>query len=80
MTTQELNRDVKRLVATVNKYDASGTYNEETHNLICKGLKRLYYADDSFEYMNKNSVLAMIRLNGRFRVIALHQFGINIVL
>lgn len=77
MTPQELNRDVKRLITKVNK--ASGDiYREEVYQEICKEIKRLYYADDNFIAMNKSSVLAMIRLNGMYRVIPFHQFGINI--
>ena len=69
MTKQELNRDIKRLAnnhATMNEADLN------------KEFKRLYYADSNFEYMNLNSLKMMLRLNLRYRVIALHFFGINI--
>lgn len=69
MTKQELNRDVKRLA---NKHI------EMQEQDVIKEFKRLYYADSNFEYMNLNSVKMMLRLNLRYRVIALHFFGINI--
>lgn len=69
MTKQELNRDVKRLA---NKHI------EMQEQDVIKEFKRLYYADSNFEYMNLNSVKMMLRLNLRYRVIALHIFGINI--
>lgn len=69
MTKQELNRDVKRLA---NKHI------EMQEQDVIKEFKRLYYADSNFEYMNLNSLKMMLRLNLRYRVIALHIFGINI--
>ena len=69
MTKQELNRDVKRLA---NKHI------EMQEQDVIKEFKRLYYADSNFECMNLNSVKMMLRLNLRYRVIALHIFGINI--
>lgn len=79
MTNAELNRDIKRLAKTVEKYDGT-SYSEETDNKIRAELKRLYYADSGFTAMNRQSILIMIRLNGRYRVIPLHQFGIKIII
>ncbi len=38
----------------------------------------LYYSDDQFIQMNKKSVLIMLRLNVRYRIIAFHNFGLFI--
>lgn len=40
--------------------------------------ERLYNADSEFKYMNLQSVKIMLRLNLRYRIIALHQFGLSI--
>ena len=40
----------------------------------------LYNSDPKFEFMNKENILIMIRLNLKFRFIPLHLFGINIEL
>lgn len=69
MTKQELNRDIKRL--------ANNHQNMEESD-VKKEIHRLYYADSEFKYMNLNSVKMLLRLNLRYRVIALHFFGINI--
>lgn len=73
MTKQELNRDIKRLAKQF------GTEKENTPEFE-KEFKRLYFADREFTYMNKDSVLIMLRINLRHRFIALHQFGINITI
>lgn len=69
MTAQELNRDIKRL---------SKNHDSMSESDLQKEFKRLYYADSDFEYMNLNSVKMMLRLNLRYRFVALHHFGINI--
>jgi len=73
MTATELNRGIKKLGKQFGT-DKSNTPEYE------KEYKRLYYADDDFQYMNKDSVLTMLRINLRHRFIALHSFGINISL
>lgn len=86
MTNSELNRDVKRLKNLINKTSEKmcmGTndntpYFDWLNTFVLKEFKRLYYADDKFEAMNKANILFMLRLNLRHRFIALHQFGINI--
>lgn len=66
MTASELNRDIKKLL----KIQEDPNFEKE--------FKRLYFADSSFQYMNKKSILIMLRLNLRYRFIPLHSFGINI--
>src|SRR5574343_740679 len=77
MTKQEYNRDVKRLRKAV---DGLGATTDEMWEYIDKTLKaefiRLYDADRTFEYANKESVLTMLRINLRFRFIPLHSFGL----
>lgn len=69
MTDRELNRDIKRL-------------SKNHHNMneadVKKEIHRLYYADFTFKYMNLNSVKMLLRLNLRYRVIALNVFGLHI--
>ena len=74
MTTRQLNADIKKL-AKKNIIYSGGNFNQEAHNEISNEIKRLYYADDKFEYMSKNSALILFKLNLRYRIIALHQFG-----
>lgn len=69
MTKQELNRDIKRLANNHHNMEEADVKNE---------IKRLYYADSTFEYMNLNSIKMLLRLNLRYRVIALHVFGLHI--
>ena len=77
MTNAELNRDIRRLarrVETLQNTEKIFEYLDE----VKAELSRLYYADDEFTAMNKQSVLILLRLNLRFRVIPLHLFGINV--
>ncbi len=75
MTTQELNRDIKRLKNLVVNCPPNQEVDE---TYMKKEIRRLFYADDTFEYMNRSSILTLIRLNGRFRAIPLHVFGLRI--
>jgi hypothetical protein len=77
MTKQELNRDTKRLLKAYKAALKSKNYYEQLP-AIQKELKRLYMADSNFKYMNKTSILILLRLNLRLREIELHHFGINI--
>lgn len=73
MTPQELNRDIKRLRKYVKEQIP---FSDDEY--VKKELSRLYYADDKFQYMNKESVITLLRLNVRFRAIPLHMFGIMV--
>lgn len=79
MTKQELNRDVKRLVK---KYKAANVkdFDDNEHQAILKEFRRIYYADDNFEYLTKANVLAMMRMQLSLRAIPMHHFGLNIKL
>jgi len=83
MTKTELNRDIKRLKNRANKFyeklhselKANSEFEEDE---LKSELHRLYYADKEMKHMNKDSVLVMLRLNQKLRVIPLHQFGLYI--
>lgn len=79
MTKNELNRDIKKLKSEfyrIGFWDLE--YQEQQKPALIKEFKRLYDADRNFEYMNKDSILTMLRLNLTYRIIDLHLFGINI--
>lgn len=80
MTTAELNRDIKRLVKL--EQNVSAKYDTKEYDQAVNELKkeyvRLYYADDKFEYMNVQSIKIMLRMNLRYRFVALHTFGLFI--
>lgn len=80
MTKQELNRDIKRLNSEI--YRMSFKDQREYLNYIDITAKmefnRLYMADKTFEYMNKESIVIMLKLNLRHRFVPLHTFGIDI--
>jgi hypothetical protein len=65
MTTKKLNRDIYRLLKL-----------DETE--LQKEYLRVYHADNSFESMDRKSILIMLRLNIRHRFIALQYFGLFI--
>jgi len=82
MKTSELNRDIKRLNSDIKKklIIGSAEYYDYIENVAKKEFNRLYHADDHFIYMNRQSILTMLRLNIRHRFVALHMFGIYIEL
>ena len=84
MTPQEYNRDVKRLRKMVDGLATSTLREDAMWEYIDKNIKsewvRLYNADNTFQYANKNSVLTLLRINLRFRFIPLHSFGLFITL
>lgn len=69
MTTQELNRDIKRLCKRFNEGEYSESFDKE--------FKRLYNADSNFQYIKPQLALNMIRINSARRIYALHTFGIG---
>lgn len=80
MTPRELNRDVARLASTVEKLtqlNDTDIYFKEVEVTVKPEFMRLWRADSQFIYMNKRSILIMLRLNLRFRIIALHSFGLK---
>lgn len=84
MTTQELNRDVKRLYKAFldKRSDNTSSWTnkdwndlERKDNELKEEFKRLYYADRNFDYMSKQSLLIMLAINNSLRVITFHIFG-----
>lgn len=80
MKKSELNRDIKRLNNNLLKAQklSQDEYSELIDNTARKEFLRLYYADRDFTYMNLTSIKIMLRLNVKFRFIALHNFGLHI--
>tara|TARA_R110000803_G_scaffold78075_3_gene143140 strand:- start:15633 stop:15881 length:249 start_codon:yes stop_codon:yes gene_type:complete len=77
MTKQELNRDVKRLYKRwFSLYGVAKTTATEENTK--REFKRLYHADSSFESLNRENILRMLKMNNSMRVIVLHQFGLMI--
>jgi hypothetical protein len=85
MTTKELNRDAKRLLAlsktlTDDLFQNNPVKYDSIVDAVKAEISRLYYADSKFEYANKQTILILMRLNLRYRAVVLHVFGINIEL
>lgn len=80
MTAKELNRDIKRLANEIYRisFEDQNKYLAYLESEAKKEFLRLYRADKQFEYMNKQSILIMLRLNVRHRFEAHHMFGIYI--
>lgn len=78
MTAKELNRDIKWLRKKAIKWAKNSSYSPETETALKMEYRRIYYADPTFEYLNRKSIITMIRLNLSLRVITFHHFGINI--
>ena len=79
---RKLGRDYKKNQKTVSDTTNKEIWHKfgEENTRQVKEFKRLYRADDTFEYMNRNSILIMIRLNLSMRAIELHRFGMGIEL
>ncbi|MEX0594967.1 MAG: hypothetical protein WD512_00580 [Candidatus Paceibacterota bacterium] len=80
MTNRQLNRDVKRLLKAHRERRREfqkGNVDKgwEIEKEIQSEIRRLYYADTKLEYISKNNLLIMLRLNLRYRAITLHHFG-----
>ena len=80
MTKQELNKDIKRLGAEIYRmsFEDQDKYFEYLDKEARKEFTRLFHADQGFEYMNLNSVKLMLRLNLKYRFVALNAFGLMI--
>ena len=85
MNNRQFNQDIKQLNKAIfkasQKVDITGN-NDEYFAFINgeakKEFMRIYNANDTFEGLNKQSILIMMRLNLRHKFIPLHIFGINI--
>lgn len=83
MTKKELNRDIKKLAKKelcLQTLPNNDQYFDAVEIFVKPEFKRLYNANKDFEYMNRNSILIMLRLNLKHRIIQLHTFGLNIEL
>lgn len=82
MTTKELNNKIRKLYNEVSKLQSEQTNLDVFFSIIDTEIKpkytTLYYADDSFKSLTKESILILIKLNLRYRFIPFHQFGLNI--
>ena len=78
MTSLELNRDIKRLNKAIKKAEKDNTFKCDIKEQFKSEFFRLYHADNKAEYMNKQSVLIMFRLNLSYRFQSLHLFFINV--
>ena len=73
MTTKELNNRISQMYEKQNK-EIDFCYSTDFE----KEFLSLYNSDAKFEQMSKRSILIMLRLNIRYRFVALHNFGIFI--
>lgn len=80
MTPKELNRDIKKLASEIYRrsFEDQTAYFKYVEGPAKEEFKRLFYADQKFEYMNLQSMRTMLRLNVRHRFIPFHQFGLQI--
>jgi hypothetical protein len=81
MKPNELNRDIKRLHLEIRNNASkmsSDDFFEYLENTAKIEFKRLFRADDTFEYLSKDSILRMIQMNLTWRIIPFHQFGLGI--
>ena len=86
LNSRELNRDVKRLWKSyqtlndrLNEHIINmNQFNDEVESKIKKEYYRLSYADDSFRYFNRKSILILIILNRKFGFMRQFRFGLNI--
>lgn len=75
MTTTQLNRDIKKLAKNL-----PDKTNEKELQAFYLEWRRLYLADQKFEYMNANSIRFMFRINQIYRFEAFSTFGCYIEL
>lgn len=80
MTKQQINNKVKQLhnkVKQLEKLDIDDHF-KALDKEIKPLFREIYNSDKTFNLMNKKSILVMLVLNRRFRIIPFHQFGIDI--
>jgi len=79
MTTQQLNRDIKRLRKTF--IEIYGNERTEAKEKSFKAeFKRLYNVDREAKHLNAESLKTLIRINQVFRLIPFHSFFIQMEL
>ena len=92
MTARQLNQRVKNLkkailiklkaadIVSGTMPDAQDLYHAFIEGEAKKEFRTIFYADTTFEYLSKESILTMLRLNVRYKFVELHRFGIDIEL
>jgi|GEM_PF-1872415 len=85
MTPQDLNKAIKKLnklVASISaesdKTGNSDNYYKRIEEEVNPEFIRLFHADREFKYMDRTSILIMLRLNIKLRIVAFHTFGLMI--
>lgn len=78
MNTRELNRRIHRLYRDEKLMQDTPDYWQYIEKTAKPEYKTLYNEDDKFERMSRRSILIMLVLNRRLRVITFHNFGIFI--
>ena len=83
MTSAELNRDIKRFYKNYSihlEIDSSDTFFDWVERYGRKEFKRLYDGDKELKYMNKKSIMMMMKINRHLLIIPLHMMFINAVI
>jgi len=77
MTKQELNRDIKRLrKCYLDNWSAAIEHrNYEFENYVFTEFARLHRAAANFEYMNKESILTLLKINSDLNILEAVTFG-----
>jgi hypothetical protein len=85
MNNNKFNKDIKQLNKAIfkasQKVDIIGNIDDYfafINGEAKKEFLRIYNANNTFEDLNKVSILILLRLNLLFRFIPFHSFGINI--
>lgn len=80
MTPKELNKAIKTLHKEFIKMSEADNdlFFQWLETTFTPEFKRVYYADDSFKYINRESILILLVLNRKTRIIPFYNFGINI--
>lgn len=82
MTKRELNRDIKRLASEIYRmsFEDANKYFTYIEREAKREYLRLYDDDDTFENMNRQSILIMMVLNRMHKFKAQRHFGLRISL
>lgn len=81
MTPRELNKAIKALnknILALQGKDDSQKYYDYVENIAKPEFMRLFLADQEFKYMDRTSILIMLRLNVKHRFTYFHSFGLMI--
>ena len=82
MTSAELNRDIKRFFKIYSIHletDDSNTFFAWVERYGRKEFKRLYDGDKELKYMNKGSILKLMKINRHLQIVPLHMMFISAI-